>query len=189
MSMKVDIIGETLRFAEMQGNSGRKVSRWIDQLFPNGEFRRSLEEIFHDLASPTLGAGYRDVSESDKHRPVLILSIKNFVDSQMEFCEYSSMFTVEIENQVDTWDVYLVIKLTNLPENIKGKQQVLQAFADVLSTVEDVIKFSDSKYLDRIIDMHSDEPMTVTTFKNANNCIQMDERAKKIDKYFSKQKE
>jgi len=189
MSMKVDIIGETLRFAEMQGNSGRKVSRWIDQLFPDGTFRRSLPEIFHDLTSSILGTDYRDVVDSDKHRPVLILSIKNFVESHMEFCGYSSMFSVELENQANTGDIYLVVKLTDLPEGVKGKQSVLQAFADILTTVEDVIKFSNSQYLDRIIGMHPDGCSDSEMFKNANSRIQMEERDNKIDKYLSKQKE
>jgi hypothetical protein len=183
MNAKIDIISESRRFAEMQGNSGRKVSRWIDQMFPNGEFRRSIPEIFHDLMSAILGASYWSVVCSDRHRPVLILSIKSYIETHVEICGYSSMFSVEVENQENTHDIYLVVKLVNSSEGVKGRQSTLQAFADILSTAEDVVKFSNLRYLDHVIAMHADESMTVATFRNANYRIQEEERNKKIDKY------
>lgn len=188
MQVKTDIIGETQRFAEMQGNCGRKVSRWIDQLFPNGEFRYSLEEIFRDLNSSTLYTTYREIVASDIHRPVLVHSIQHWINSQMMHLEYTSMFTVEVENEKDTWDIFLVVKLAVIPENVKAKQSMLEALADVLSTAEDVIRFSNKEYLDPIIDEHKGQPMTLEQFSEADFRVQMKERDNKIGKYLENMK-
>jgi hypothetical protein len=178
-AVKIDLITESFRIAALTGNSGRTVSRWFDQLFPDSVFKRNVDDV---LCHGRISQIHTDILEYPSRKETLRWSLLSNIRYSVAGTLNEDCFHVSVENDHSS-GIDLTIRLIHLPTSMKDRQVLLESFAYILICVNDAAVFSTVDYLDAVSKVHSDKSMNLESFRRAADVIYQEKKDEKIDKY------
>jgi hypothetical protein len=178
-AVKIDLITESFRIAALTGNSGRTVSRWLDQLFPDGVFKRNMDDV---LCHGRISQIPADILQSPGRKEILRWSLLSNIRYSVAGTLNEDCFHVSIEDNGSS-GIDLTIRLIHRPTSMKNRQVLLESFAYILICVNDAAVFSTVDYLDAVSKVHSNKSMDLESFRHAADIIYQEEKDEKVEKY------
>lgn len=131
--MLPSFITEAERFASLEGNVGRKVTRHLEQLFEFGQFACTFDSVAAiDLVDDAL----------------FVMRLQKCKEAQKEYA--GDGFAISVQPQKLTGQVNVVIIPLKTPETLREKQGQLAVFARIMRGFVVYAAFTDREVLDKM---------------------------------------